>query len=150
METACGDSHLTFFPQNTHRHTGAKLLRGSFVSLGNTNIAYILAISFLFFFMCREGGSLVGACVRVHVCVSARAFGSVLSSQEVDVYSLPQLPLFFKAGLPNESEINSPIQLEWLASKSALLPPCPQCLGHTSAHATTRLLHEYWGFKLRP
>lgn len=68
-------------------HTGVKLLRGSLVSLGNTNRAYILAISFLFFFMCWEGSSLV--CVDAYVC----AFGLVLSSQEVGVCSLPQLPL---------------------------------------------------------
>lgn len=55
------------------------------------------------------------------------------------------LTLFFEAGLPNEYVINSPIQLEWLASQSVLLPPRPQ-----SAHATILLLHEYWGFKLRP
>lgn len=39
--------------------------------------------------MCWEGGSLV--CVDAYVC----AFGSVLSSQEIDVCSLPQLPLYF-------------------------------------------------------
>lgn len=80
---------FNILPSKHTQHTGAKLLRGSFVSLGNTNIAYILAISFLFFFMCWEGGSLV--CMDVYVY----AFGLVLSSQETDICSLPQLPLYF-------------------------------------------------------
>lgn len=134
---------FNILPSKHTQHTGAKLLRGSFVSLGNTNIAYILAISYLFFFMCWEGGSLV--CMDVYVSDRCSAAKRLIFAVCPNCLST----LFFEAGLPSKSGIHSPIQLEWLASKSALLPPCPQCLGHTSAHATTLLLHEYRGFKLR-
>lgn len=96
--------------------------------------------------MCWEGVHLP---VWMHKCVhSDRCSAAKRLMFAVCLNCLPTL--FFKAGLPSESGINSPIQLEWLASKSVLLLPWPQCLGHMSAHATTLLLHEYQGFKLRP